>query len=193
MHLQVEFYSNSYITNCWTDVTGVLIYRRSVGHPCGPEVLVSPDVLPWTGNVPLLLSAEIIDTTVEPSTAYKYIARPVGTGTNDDCVLGYISTGPSLVQGSFWQGTQLCGLANPTSVSPCLTDCFPFALVSYPPEAAPYINTGAGLLIYGEFNGTALDCHESYPVFNITDVEEGECGVVGVETSTWGAVKSKYR
>lgn len=199
MHLElalINYGGGFYSTHCWTGVAGVDVYRRTVGSQCGPEVLIASG-LAWT-NAPLFgqsyVYAEIVDASVEANTAYEYTARAVGAAGNDDAVLGYVSTGPSLIcRGTLSQSPD-CGISMLSWVTTCITDCFSFAyLGSYPSQAAPYFNTSTTLLVYGEFDGVLTGiCNASFPLLNITSVEEAPC-TVGVSTSTWGAVKALYR
>jgi hypothetical protein len=199
MHVNVELVQHPgfYNTNCWNDVVGVFVFRRTVGVTCIEEVQVTPTLLDWNEDaapLELFVSAQIVDTGVEANRAYQYIARPVGFVPNDDCILGYVSTGPALIgRGMLYQAPD-CGFSGLSSVGICLPDCFTFGYFNdLPAEGVPYINTGTSLAIYGEFAGVISGvCNASFPVLNITDVEEASC-VNAVETMSWGAVKAKYR
>ena len=70
-----------------------------------------------------------------------------------------------------------------------LWDLFDWRLESYPPELEQYVGAGIEVRLYGDWT---CELTEGCALFvNRFDLEP--CGVVPLEPSSWGAIKSGYK
>lgn len=181
----------------WPDIPVVVeLWRKETAAPCGAQTQVA--FLSWV-NAPgaAFVTADIMDTGVEPSTTYQYYVTGISAQLGlmaPDAFIGCASTGVGVLCRGTLATPGDCGISGIPSAIPCDNSCFGNLIVNdVPNEVWPYFNTPTTLVIYGEVNGLVGGiCNVGFPAFKITSVVEQSC-VTAVEPVTWGAVKAMYR
>jgi hypothetical protein len=199
MHVHFTLISDlgiyDWLQACWP-ATPLLVQvmRRDMSQPCDTETSVT--FIPWANQQTPFVTADFLDADVQPNHAYHYFVYGIDGqgGTMPASGVGNASTGVALICRGTLSGAPDCGVSFVPWITPCDEACLNFlSLTSWPPEAVPYFNTTTTLEIYGEFDGLGYAlCNVVLPAVKITSVVESSC-VSAVESSTWGAVKARYR
>jgi hypothetical protein len=170
------------------------VFRRTLGHECGPEERVTDQPLPWPCmEGPGVFEVHFSDPDVTPDTAYEYEVRTVDAERNpaqglvQPPVRGYGVVGVALLaHGQLVEGDNFTVM-----LAGCPAECFPTGLSSVSPVefGLPW---GTTVNLYGDGVSEHYYSNLWLPSFHVTSISPATC-LVAVEPVRWSTLKRLYK
>lgn len=175
------------------EITGFHVYRHTLGS-CEPQVRVTSSPLPRAAGTDYVLN--VTDTGAATALSHEYHLVAVdGNGAESDAytLFSVLDSHLYMIASCDANAPIAVGLVEDQGwlvVTPCPASCWGFwtVLEEFPPELRALAGTGIPVVVYGSFVcGTVEGC-----LGHVTSFTPTSC-VVGVQPSSWSAVKQGYR